>query len=118
MKLAVTAAPRDAGAAPLNEAFMALLFSMIRLPDPIATRHQRAQQLRLEVARLESALSSSGNVRFMTNKGLNILAVCPSLARALNRSLFTIGIDNNASGRVQPSFIRVCSAPREALRRV
>ncbi|MDI8799931.1 EscU/YscU/HrcU family type III secretion system export apparatus switch protein, partial [Salmonella enterica subsp. enterica serovar Montevideo] len=40
-------------AAPLNEAlFMALLFSMIRLPDPIRDTHQRAQQLRLEVARL------------------------------------------------------------------
>ncbi len=40
-------------AAPLNEAlFMALLFSMIRLPDPIRDTHQRAQKLRLEVARL------------------------------------------------------------------
>lgn len=40
-------------AAPLNEAlFIALLFSMIRLPDPIRDTHQRAQQLRLEVARL------------------------------------------------------------------
>nr|VUD27671.1 stationary phase inducible protein CsiE [Salmonella sp. NCTC 7297] len=45
-------------AAPLNEAlFMALLFSMIRLPDPIRDTHQRAQKLRLEVARLGAAFS-------------------------------------------------------------
>ncbi len=59
-------------AAPLNEAlFMALLFSMIRLPDPIRDTHQRAQQLRLEVARLVLRFREKGNVRFSDEQGLN-----------------------------------------------
>lgn len=60
-------------AAPLNEAlFMALLFSMIRLPDPIRDTHQRAQQLRLEVARLVLRFREKGTYASATNKGLTI----------------------------------------------
>ncbi|VEA04556.1 stationary phase inducible protein CsiE [Salmonella enterica subsp. enterica serovar Sanjuan] len=97
-------------AAPLNEAlFMALLFSMIRLPDPIRDTHQRAQQLRLEVARLVLRFREKGNVRFSDEQGLND-QLYVHLAQALNRSLFTIGIDNTLPEEFN-RLIRVWFAP-------
>ncbi|MGS9064014.1 stationary phase inducible protein CsiE, partial [Salmonella enterica subsp. enterica serovar Infantis] len=81
-------------AAPRKDALlMALLFSMLRLPDPIRDPHQRAQQLRLEVARLVLRFREKGNGRFSDEQGLND-QLSVHLAQALNRSLFTIGIDN------------------------
>lgn len=102
-------------AAPLNEAlFMALLFSMIRLPDPIRDTHQRAQQLRLEVARLVLRFREKGNVRFSDEQGLND-QLYVHLARALNRSLFTIGIDNTLPEEFNRLYPRLVRTTREAL---
>ncbi len=67
-------------AAPLNEAlFMALLFSMIRLPDPIRDTHRlgRSNCGLGRVARLVPALSR--DVRFSDGQGLTIS--CMSVAR-------------------------------------
>lgn len=102
-------------AAPLNEAlFMALLFSMIRLPDPIRDTHQRAQQLRLEVARLVLRFREKGNVRFSDEQGLND-QLYVHLAQALNRSLFTIGIDNTLPEEFNRLYPRLVRTTREAL---
>ncbi len=62
------AAPRDA-VAPLTKRLRRT--ATIRLPTRFKT-HQRAQQSRLEVARLEKqVLSRKGNVRFSDEQGLN-----------------------------------------------
>ncbi len=111
-KLVVTgSAATSIQAAPLSmKLFMALLFSMIRLPDPIRDTHQRARQLHLEVARLVLTLSRKrGTIRFSDEQGLNDQLCNPS-RRALNRSLFTVAsiIRFRKSSTV---FIRVWFAP-------
>ncbi|MDT1800453.1 stationary phase inducible protein CsiE, partial [Salmonella enterica subsp. enterica serovar Oslo] len=72
--------------------FMALLFSMLRVPDPLRDAHQRDRQLRQSIKRLVNHFRELGNVRFYDEQGL-----CDQLyihlAQALNRSLFAIGID-------------------------
>ncbi len=85
--------------APLNEAlFMALLFSMIRLPDPrFATRINGRSSRDWRVARL--VLRFRGNVRWRrTNDRLYV-----HLARALNREVYS-RLASIPSGRVQPSL--------------
>ena len=73
--------------------FMALLFSMLRVPDPLRDAHQRDRQLRQSIKRLVNHFRELGNVRFYDEQGL-CDQLYTHLAQALNRSLFAIGIDN------------------------
>lgn len=58
-------------APPGESLFMALLFSMIRIPDPIRDNHQQDRRLRLAIARLVLRFREYGNVRFSDEQGLN-----------------------------------------------
>ena len=50
--------------------FMALLFSMLRVPDPLRDAHQRDRQLRKSIKRLVNHFRELGNVRFYDEQGL------------------------------------------------
>ena len=101
--------------APLGESlFMALLFSMIRIPDPIRDNHQQDRRLRLAIARLVLRFREYGNVRFSDEQGLNDQLYI-HLAQALNRSLFAIGIDNTLSEEFSRLYPRLVRTTREAL---
>lgn len=87
---------------------MALLFSMLRVPDPLRDAHQRDRQLRKSIKRLVNHFRELGNVRFYDEQGL-CDQLYTHLAQALNRSLFAIGIDNTLPeefARLYPRLVR------------
>ncbi|HIF4664301.1 stationary phase inducible protein CsiE [Citrobacter koseri] len=101
--------------APPNETlFMALLFSMIRIPDPIHDNHQQDRRLRLAVARLVLRFREMGQVRFSDEQGLND-QLYVHLAQALSRSLFAIGIDNTLPEEFSRLYPRLVRTTRDAL---
>ncbi|HHZ8651857.1 TPA: stationary phase inducible protein CsiE [Escherichia coli] len=92
--------------------FMALLFSMLRVPDPLRDAHQRDRQLRKSIKRLVNHFRELGNVRFYDEQGL-CDQLYTHLAQALNRSLFAIGIDNTLPeefARLYPRLVRTTRA--------
>ena len=102
--------------APLTESlFMAVLFSMIRIPDPLRDNHQQNRRLRLAIARLILRFGEMGAVRFNDEHGLNDQLYI-HLAQALNRSLFAIGIDNTLPEEFARLYPRLMRTTREALR--
>ncbi|MDN8599158.1 stationary phase inducible protein CsiE [Citrobacter enshiensis] len=101
--------------APLNESlFIALLFSMIRIPDPIRDNHQQDRQLRLAVARLVLRFREKGNTRFRDEQGLHDQLYI-HLAQALHRSMFAIGIDNTLPEEFAKLYPRLVRTTRDAL---
>ena len=101
--------------APLGESlFMALLFSMIRIPDPIRDNHHQDRRLRLAIARLVLRFREYGNVRFSDEQGLHDQLYI-HLAQALNRSLFAIGIDNTLPEEFSRLYPRLVRTTREAI---
>ena len=96
--------------APLGESlFMALLFSMIRIPDPIRDNHQQDRRLRLAIARLVLRFREYGNVRFSDEQGLNDQLYIHR--QALNRSVFAIGIDNTLPEEFSRLYPRLVELP-------
>ncbi|EEH93979.1 stationary phase inducible protein CsiE [Citrobacter freundii] len=101
--------------APLGESlFMALLFSMLRIPDPIRDNHHQDRRLRLAIARLVLRFREYGNVRFSDEQGLNDQLYI-HLAQALNRSVFAIGIDNTLPEEFSRLYPRLVRTTREAI---
>ncbi|MDA8480160.1 stationary phase inducible protein CsiE [Citrobacter sp. Awk 4] len=101
--------------APLNESlFIALLFSLIRIPDPIRDNHQQDRQLRLAVARLVLRFREMGNTRFRDEQGLHDQLYI-HLAQALHRSMFAIGIDNTLPEEFAKLYPRLVRTTRDAL---
>ncbi|HAU5594857.1 TPA: stationary phase inducible protein CsiE [Citrobacter amalonaticus] len=102
--------------APLTESlFMALLFSMVRIPDPIRDNHQQNRRLRLAIARLILRFREMGAVRFNDEQGLNDQLYI-HLSQALNRCLFSIGIDNTLPEEFARLYPRLMRTTRDALR--
>lgn len=101
-------------APPDETLFMALLFSMIRIPDPIHDNHQQDRRLRLAVARLVLRFREMGQVRFSDEQGLND-QLYVHLAQALSRSLFAIGIDNTLPEEFSRLYPRLVRTTRDAL---
>ena len=92
--------------------FMAILFSMLRTPDPLRDTHQRDRQLRQAIVRLVHHFRELGNVNFYDEQGL-CDQLYTHLAQALHRSLFAIGIDNTLPeefGRLYPRLVRTTRA--------
>ncbi|HFZ8995849.1 TPA: stationary phase inducible protein CsiE [Citrobacter freundii] len=101
--------------APPNEAlFMAVLFSMLRIPDPLRDDHQQSRRLRLAVARLVLSFREAGGVSFNDEQGLNNQLYI-HLAQALNRGLFSIGIDNTLPEEFSRLYPRLVRTTRDAL---
>lgn len=101
-------------APPGESLFMALLFSMLRIPDPVRDNHQQDRRLRLAIARLVLRFREYGNVRFSDEQGLNDQLYI-HLAQALNRSVFAIGIDNTLPEEFSRLYPRLVRTTREAI---
>lgn len=102
--------------APFSESlFMALLFLMIRIPDPIRDSHQKDRRLRLAITRLVLRFRELGQVNFNDEQGLHD-QLYVHLAQALNRSLFSIGIDNTLPDEFARLYPRLMRTTRDALR--
>lgn len=93
---------------------MALLFSMLQVPNPLQDAHQRDRQLRLAIVRLVQRFREQGNVRFYDEQGL-CDQLYTHLAQALRRSLFTIGIDNTLPEEFSRLYPRLVRTTRAAL---
>lgn len=94
--------------------FMALLFSMLRVPNPLQDTHQRDRQLRQAIVRLVQHFRELGNVRFYDEQGL-CDQLYTHLAQALRRSLFAIGIDNTLPEEFSRLYPRLVRTTRAAL---
>ncbi|EFC1526612.1 stationary phase inducible protein CsiE [Escherichia ruysiae] len=94
--------------------FMALLFSMLQVPNPLQDAHQRDRQLRQAIVRLVQRFREQGNVRFYDEQGL-CDQLYTHLAQALRRSLFTIGIDNTLPEEFSRLYPRLVRTTRAAL---
>ncbi|TLI83082.1 stationary phase inducible protein CsiE [Escherichia sp. E2562] len=99
---------------PAEPLFMALLFSMLRVPDPLRDTHQRGKQLRQSINRLVQHFRQLSNVRFYDEQGL-CYQLYTHLAQALNRCLFSIGIDNTLPEEFRRLYPRLVHTTREAL---
>lgn len=89
-------------------------FSMLRVPDPLRDTHQRGKQLRLSINRLVQHFRQLSNVRFYDEQGL-CYQLYTHLDRALNRCLFSIGIDNTLPEEFRRLYPRLVHTTREAL---
>ena len=88
---------------------------MVRIPDPIRDNHQQNRRLRLAIARLILRFREMGAVRFNDEQGLNDQLYI-HLSQALNRCLFSIGIDNTLPEEFARLYPRLMRTTRDALR--
>ncbi len=93
-----------------EQLFLALLFMMLRTPDPVLDKHQQDQRLRRAIVRMVARFRSQTGMNFSDEQGLTDQLYI-HLAQALDRSLFEIGIDNSCRRRSIAS-IPGCYAPQ------
>lgn len=77
-----------------EQLFLALLFMMLRTPDPVMDKHQQDQRLRRAIVRMIARFRAQTGMNFSDEQGLTDQLYI-HLAQALDRSLFDIGIDNS-----------------------
>lgn len=93
--------------------FLALLFMMLRTPDPGNDSHEQDIRLRLAVSALINRFHALSGMTFSDDQGLsNQLYV--HLAQALDRSLFGVGIDNSLPEEIYRLYPKLMRTTREA----
>lgn len=96
-----------------EQLFLALMFMMLRVPDPLKDNHPQDIQLRVAVTELIAAFRGLSGMAFSDERGLaNQLYI--HLAQALDRCLFGIGIDNALPEEVTRLYPRLMRTTREA----
>ena len=96
-----------------EQLFLALMFMMLRVPDPLKDHHPQDIQLRVAVTELIAAFRGLSGMAFSDERGLaNQLYI--HLAQALDRCLFGIGIDNALPEEVTRLYPRLMRTTREA----
>ncbi|MGV7092316.1 stationary phase inducible protein CsiE [Siccibacter turicensis] len=93
--------------------FLALLFMMLRTPDPINDSHQQDIRLRLAIGQMTARFRELSGMTFSDEQGLADQLYI-HLAQALERSLFGIGIDNSLPEEVYRLYPRLMRTTREA----
>lgn len=93
--------------------FMALLFILLRAPDPLRDDQQHDRRLRLAIMEMIARFRESAGLRFRDEQGL-VDRLYIHLAQALDRRLFDIGIDNSLPEEVGRLYPRLMRATREA----
>ncbi|ROP63121.1 BglG family transcriptional antiterminator [Enterobacter sp. BIGb0383] len=93
--------------------FLALLFILLRIPDPLRDDQQHDHRLRRAITAMISRFRESAGLRFNDEQGL-IDRLYIHLAQALDRSLFGIGIDNSLTEEVGRLYPRLMRTTREA----
>lgn len=94
--------------------FLALLFMLVRTPDPSQDDHQQDHRLRLAISQMIAHFHQLSGMHFSDEQGLtNQLYI--HLAQALDRSLFGIGIDNTLPAEINQLYPRLMRTTRTAL---
>ncbi len=94
--------------------FLALLFMMLRTPDPLRDAHQEDDRLRRTIARMVARFRGQTGMQFSDEQGL-IDQLYVHIAQALDRSLFGIGIDNSLPEEIHRLYPRLMRTTREVL---
>lgn len=89
-----------------EQLFLALLFMMLRTPDPVLDKHQQDQRLRRAIVRMVARFRSQTGMNFSDEQGLTDQLYI-HLAQALDRSLFEIGIDNSLPEEIHRLYPRL-----------
>lgn len=100
-----------------EQLFLALIFMMLRVPDPLKDNQPQDIQLRLAVAELISAFRQLSGMAFSDETGL-AAQLYVHLAQALDRCLFGIGIDNALPEEITRLYPRLMRTTREACARL
>jgi len=98
-----------------EQRFLALLFMMLRTPDPLNDSHQQDIRLRLAIGQMIERFRALSGMTFSDEQGLADQLYI-HLAQALERSLFGIGIDNSLPEEVYRLYPRLMRTTREAFR--
>ena len=93
--------------------FLALLFILMRIPDPLRDDQQHDRRLRQAIAVMISRFRESAGLGFSDEQGL-VDRLYIHLAQALDRSLFGIGIDKSLTEEVERLYPRLMRTTREA----
>ena len=93
--------------------FLALLFTLLRIPDPLRDDQQHDRRLRRAIAEMISRFRDAAGLRFSDEQGL-VDRLYIHLAQALDRSLFGIGIDNSLTEEVGRLYPRLMRTTRDA----
>lgn len=93
--------------------FLALLFMLLRIPDPLLDDQQHDRRLRRAIAEMTSRFRDSAGLRFSDEQGL-VDRLYIHLSQALDRSLFGIGIDNSLTEEVGRLYPRLMRTTRDA----
>lgn len=94
--------------------FLALLFMLVRTPDPIRDQHQHDRRLQQAIGRMIARFHQLAGLRFSDEQGLTDQLYI-HLAQALDRCLFGIGIDNNLPEEIHRLYPRLMRTTRDAL---
>ncbi|QGU11876.1 stationary phase inducible protein CsiE [Leclercia sp. J807] len=97
-----------------EQLFLALLFMMLRTPDPLRDAHQEDERLRRAITRMIDRFRGQTGMHFSDEQGLTAQLYI-HLAQALDRSLFGIGIDNSLPEEIHRLYPRLMRTTREVL---
>lgn len=97
-----------------EQLFLALLFMMLRTPDPLRDMHQEDERLRRAITRMIARFRGHTGMRFSDEQGLTD-QLYVHIAQALDRSLFGIGIDNSLPEEIYRLYPRLMRTTREVL---
>ncbi|ELQ6126001.1 stationary phase inducible protein CsiE [Cronobacter dublinensis] len=96
--------------------FLALLFMMLRTPDPLRDAHPEDHRLRQAVGSLIARFRELSDMAFSDEQGLADQLYI-HLCQALDRSLFGIGIDNALPEEINRLYPRLMRTTRKAFDR-
>lgn len=97
-----------------EQPFQALLFMMLRTPDPLRDAHQEDDRLRRTITRMIARFHGQTGMQFSDEKGLTD-QLYVHISQALDRSLFGIGIDNSLPEEIHRLYPRLMRTTREVL---
>lgn len=98
-----------------EQLFLALLFQMMRTPDPINDNHQQDLRLRASISAMIARFRELAGMSFSDEQGLSDQLYI-HLAQALDRCLFCIGIDNSLPEEITRLYPRLMRTTRETFR--
>lgn len=97
-----------------EQQFLALLFMMLRTPDPVYDGRAQDRQLHLAISQLIARFQQLAGRQFGNEQALRDQLYI-HLSQALNRSIFGIGIDTHLPEEIHRLYPRLMRTTREAL---
>lgn len=94
-----------------EQLFLALLFLMLRMPDPIRDNHQQDSRLRTAISGMIARFREQAGLAFSDEQGLSDQLYI-HLAQALDRCQFCIGIDNSLPEEITRLYPRLMRTTR------